>query len=146
MAESTKLFTVKILFDAKQITQKKLEGYARGILHEQLASVHMEIGIAVGGNLLLTLRGSLELVDACHREVTKTLIRQLGFSHYKLIDEAGDEIRIQAYPILAKIEQESINPYWKFLALNGGKLWESLRYLVLHAKGLVKEMQIIPWN
>lgn len=106
MAESTKLFTVKILFDAKQITQKKLEGYARGILHEQLASVHMEIGIAVGGNLLLTLRGSLELVDACHREVTKTLIRQLGFSHYKLIDEAGDEIRIQAYPILAKIEQE----------------------------------------
>lgn len=106
MAESNKLFTIKILFDPKQINKEKLEAHTRGVLQDQLANIQMEVGTTIGGNLILTLTGSLEVVDSCHREITKILIQRLKLRHYRLIDEAGDEVRIQAYPILAKIEQE----------------------------------------
>jgi predicted CopG family antitoxin len=56
-------------------------------------------------SLQLTLEGELEIIDACHDKVNKVLIRQSQLKTKRLLDEVGDEIRQQAYPILAAIEQ-----------------------------------------
>jgi hypothetical protein len=106
MVENPETFALKILFDPEQTSREKLEEQATGLLHEYLAQVRLEVGETTAGHLLLSIVGPLEGVDACHREIVDTLIKRFGRHHFRLIDEAGDEIRKQAYPILAKIEQE----------------------------------------
>ena len=104
-SENSEVFALKILFDREQISREKLEQQAKDVCREYLTDIILEVGNTIRGDLLLHITGSLEHVDACHREITSTLIGKLKRHHFRLIDEAGDEIRKQAYVILAEIEQ-----------------------------------------
>ncbi len=106
-SENGEVFALKILFDREQTSREKLEQQARKVCREYLTDIILEVGnTTIRGDLLLHITGSLEHVDACHREITSILIGKLKRHHFRLIDEAGDEIRKQAYTILAEIEQE----------------------------------------
>jgi hypothetical protein len=105
-SENGEVFALKILFDREQTSREKLEQQAKEVCREYLTDIVLEVGDTIRGGLLLHIKGSLEHVDACHREITSILIGKLKRHHFRLIDEAGDEIRKQAYIILAEIEQE----------------------------------------
>ena len=106
-ANKQDVFELKILFDGELIGRDKLEEQSRKVLAEHLANVELKTETTTSGHSLLSVKGPLISVDACHRAIAKVLIGRLGHTYFfRLIDEAGDEIRRRAYPILADLEQD----------------------------------------
>ena len=99
-------FVLRIQFDREQVDCDKVEEETRKILSARLSSVRLEVGTAKNGHPLLAVLGPLEEVDACHIEISRILIDKLQWRHFRLIDDAGDELRKRAYPMLAEIEQD----------------------------------------
>jgi len=97
--------------------------------------------------LELSIRGSLEEVDACHSRLNDNFVSR--YSCVRLRDEAGDEIRRRAYPTLAHIEQqlrEFINR--AMIEVRGFGWWDStipfltergIRDGVLEVEGKIKQ-------
>lgn len=100
-----KLYSLKLLFNQTQITSEELKSQADTILTDYLSQINLKIDTTHFGALLLTLQGTIEVTDKCHDKINKKLVTELELSFSRLLDEAGDEIRQQAYPILAEIEQ-----------------------------------------
>ena len=105
MPKDNNRYSLKLLFDNTQISKEELEQKAKEALQEFLPDIHLSVEVMYSTSLQLTLEGELEIIDACHDKVNKVLIRQSQLKTKRLLDEVGDEIRQQAYPILSAIEQ-----------------------------------------
>ena len=105
MPKDNKRYSLKLLFDNTQISKEELEQKVKDVLQEFLTNIHLSVEAMYSTSLQLTLEGELEIIDDCHDKVNKVLIRQSQLKTKRLLDEVGDEIRQQAYPILSAIEQ-----------------------------------------
>ncbi|MHC5818351.1 MAG: hypothetical protein ACYT04_21275 [Nostoc sp.] len=105
MFPNLKSYSLNLLFDNTQITLKELKKQAEDVLVEHLPEIDFKINTTHSGTLLLTLKGKIEVIDKCHDKIYKKLVKDSELNCLRLLDEAGDEIRQKAYPILAEIEQ-----------------------------------------
>jgi hypothetical protein len=105
MPKDNKRYSLKLLFDNTQISKEELEQKAKDVLQNFLPNIHLSVDAMYSTSLQLTLEGELEIIDTCHDKVNKVLITPSQLKTKRLLDEVGDEIRQQAYPILAAIEQ-----------------------------------------
>jgi len=107
MSQDNKLYSLKLLFDKTQISKEDLEQKAKDVLQEflPLPNIHLSVEAMYSNSIQLTLEGELENIDTCHDKINKEIITQSQLKTKRLLDEVGDEIRQQAYPILAAIEQ-----------------------------------------
>lgn len=102
MANTTR-YSLVFLFDGSQIGLDDLRQKASTAIEKHLSDVDLQVSSIDPGRLQLSIVGSLEDVDACHDKINRELFDR--HSCVRLRDEAGGEIRRQAYPILARIEQ-----------------------------------------
>ncbi|MBD1833462.1 hypothetical protein H6F61_12430 [Cyanobacteria bacterium FACHB-472] len=105
MSTDKKIYTLKLLFDNSQVSLEDLKQKTEEVLQKFLPN---DINLSVEANstsLELIIKGELEIVDDCHDEINKRLIGESQLRCKRLLDEVGDEIRQQAYPILSAIEQ-----------------------------------------
>ena len=105
MSTNNKLYTLKLLFDNSQVSLEELKQKTEEVLQKFLPN---DINLSVEANstsLELIIKGELEIIDDCHDEINKRLIGESQLRCKRLLDEVGDEIRQQAYPILSVIEQ-----------------------------------------
>lgn len=103
MAEDKDYFLV-FLIDGSQISKKDLDAKVKKIIGKHLNAISLTIEPLETNRLQLTIKGSLQTVDACH----KRMMNQGFFEKHHcplLKDDAGDEIRKKMYPRLASIEQ-----------------------------------------
>jgi len=105
MPKDNKRYSLKLLFDNTQISKEELEQKVKDVLQEFLTNIHLSVEAMYSTSLQLTLEGELEIIDTCHDKVNKVLITPSQLKTKRLLDEVGDEIRQQAYPILSAIEQ-----------------------------------------
>jgi hypothetical protein len=96
-------YELAFLFDASQVTRDDLKKRARALLQKHLAKVVLDVKSVEPGGVQLSITGPLEDVDACHDKLNAELSGR--YSCVRVLDEAGDDIRQRAYPILARIEQ-----------------------------------------
>lgn len=96
-------YALQFLFDASQITPDQLDERARALLRKHLPKIDLHVKSIKPGGVELSITGSLKDVDACHGKVNEELFER--HSCVRVLDEAGDQIRQRAYPILAQIEQ-----------------------------------------
>jgi DNA-binding phage protein len=104
-SEEQKHYHLEILFDGTQITLEELKKKASQALQEYLSDIELKVDSTNSAALNLAIKGTLEVVNACHKKINEILIEQSHLRAMRLLDEAGDEIRQRAYPILAEIEQ-----------------------------------------
>ncbi|MBI1742852.1 hypothetical protein HYR54_07255 [Candidatus Acetothermia bacterium] len=101
MSKDSEKYLLEILFDRNQIKPADLEKLInKRFPHE---------GWKVKNHLdhpLLSITSSLEDVDACHHKLEKFLREKNDLHFVRLTDEAGDEIRRRAYPLLSSMEQK----------------------------------------
>ena len=97
------LYSLEFLFEIAESSVDELRNSATRILEKHLSDVVLEIEPMDPQSAQLSIKGSLEDVDACHDKLNKELVERR--SCVRLRDEAGDEIRERAFPILARIEQ-----------------------------------------
>lgn len=105
MSKENKLYSLKLLFDKTQISKEDLEQKAKDVLQEFLQDIHLSVEAMYSNSIQLTLKGELTIIDTCHNKVNQGIITQSQLKTKRLLDEVGNEIRQQAYPILAAIEQ-----------------------------------------
>ncbi|MBW4449853.1 MAG: hypothetical protein KME38_24195 [Spirirestis rafaelensis WJT71-NPBG6] len=105
MFQEQKLYSLQFLFDGTQISLEELNQKTKGTLNQHLQDIEIKIEPVHSSFLLLTIKGSLEVVDVSHDLIDKSLINISKLRFKRILDEAGDEIRLRAYPILAEIEQ-----------------------------------------
>jgi hypothetical protein len=103
--DDQKLYSLEILFDATQVNLEELKDQAKKALQNYLTDINLKVEPTHPGYLQLTIKGTLEVIDACHNKINEILLNQSQLNFVRLLDEAGDEIRQRAYPILAEIEQ-----------------------------------------
>ena len=108
-AELNDLYTLEFLFDGSQIDKDDLwTRIHREFKLQRDSPIQVELEeIPSPGEtrcLKLSIQGSLKDVDRCHLLLRR---REVVDRRYCILlrDEAGDEIRQQAYPVLAQIEQ-----------------------------------------
>jgi hypothetical protein len=105
VANGNRTYKLVLLFDGKQVTrddlQRKIDKALAQVPDKKL-TVKKEGAKHVG----VYMEGSLEVVDRCHDELSRNLLNRRELRHFRLEDEAGDEIRLRAYPILSAIEQQ----------------------------------------
>ena len=99
------VYLLEILFNGSQIPQSELEESCKAILPPVSPRAFFEIVPEGPKNFLLRAKGSLEDLDTIHAEINENIIRRRELTCVRLTDEAGDKIRQEAYPILARIEQ-----------------------------------------
>ncbi|MDJ0735111.1 MAG: hypothetical protein QNJ47_13775 [Nostocaceae cyanobacterium] len=104
MSQEQNLYSLRLLFDSKQISSGELEEKVKDVLAEFLPYVEIKINQSSKG-IEFVLKGTLEVVDDCHHKINKKIVETDNLNFQRLLDEAGDKIRQQAYPILAEIEQ-----------------------------------------
>ena len=97
-------YLLEFLIDGTQIDRDTLEKDIAKTLGKYTSSVDWDVIQTTSQHFKLSIRGSLEDVDACHNRINKEFVNR--YSCIRLRDEAGDEIRQKAYPILAHIEQQ----------------------------------------
>lgn len=98
-------YSLQILFDGKQVTKEDFKEKAENAVQKYLENIELKIKSDHLDNYLLIIKGELSIVDECHKEIDKHLLQNSQLRGIRLLDEAGDEIRQQAYSILATIEQ-----------------------------------------
>ena len=106
---TTQTYKLEIHIDSQQITKESLEQKTNHVLCQYLeeSSISLEINTINTQNSSrhqLIINGDIESVDQCHNKIQKEIINKENLMFYHCIDEAGDEIRYKAYPILAYIE------------------------------------------
>jgi hypothetical protein len=104
-SEEQKHYRLEILFDGTQISLEKLTKETTHALQEYLSDIELTVAPTNSEAWKLVIKGTLEIIDACHERINKILFEQSQLRGMRLLDESGDEIRQQAYPILAEIEQ-----------------------------------------
>lgn len=104
MSEPKKEYLLKLLFDGTQVSQEELQEKAKDALQNVYPNIPL-VDKLHSTTLQLTLKGELEIIDKCHAKLNKVLIKEHQLKCKRLLDEAGDEIRRQAYPIISDIEQ-----------------------------------------
>lgn len=97
-------YLLQMLFDAGQINSVDLESRVRAAISGHDSQVGLKVE-TTGVGPLMSLQGPLSQVDECHHQINSKLLGAEPLSCVRLVDEAGDEVRCQAYPILASIEQ-----------------------------------------
>jgi hypothetical protein len=100
-------YKLEIHIDSQQITKESLEQKTNHVLCQYLEknSISLEINTPNSSCHQLIINGDIESVDQCHNKIQQKIINEGDLKFYRYIDEAGDEIRHIAYPILADIEQ-----------------------------------------
>jgi hypothetical protein len=101
-----KKYELKIVFDKSRIDEKHLYENAEKLRISSEINIELTAGNTQEGHPVLTVNGDLECVNDFHLEISKTLFKKLQLKHFRLIDQAGDEIRQRAFPIIAEIEQD----------------------------------------
>lgn len=99
------LYCLRLLFSNEQIGLKELQEKTESVLQKYIAYISLSITCNDKGSFVLEIHGTLDIVDACHDLINQKLLNKHQLKCIRLLDEAGDEIRRQAYPILAEIEQ-----------------------------------------
>jgi hypothetical protein len=104
---TTRTYKLEIHIDSQQITKESLEEKANHVLHKYVEKnlISLEINTPNSSCHQLIINGDIESVDQCHNKIQQKIINEKNLMFYHCIDEAGDEIRYKAYPILAYIEQ-----------------------------------------
>ena len=100
-------YKLEIHIDSQRITKESLEQKTNYFLQQYLeeTSISLEINTPNSSCHQLIINGDIESVDQCHNTIQQKIINKENLMFYRYIDEAGDEIRYKAYPILAYIEQ-----------------------------------------
>ncbi len=99
MAEDT--YSLVFFFDRKSISEDDLRQKVEKAISSRLKKVQPKISRIDNKRLQLSIKGTLGDVESCRDKINTNL---KDYPHILLIDEAANEIRQQAYPILAKIE------------------------------------------
>ncbi|HEY9803936.1 MAG TPA: hypothetical protein V6D25_26595 [Leptolyngbyaceae cyanobacterium] len=99
------LYRLRFLFSNQQITLNELKQETQHVLQKYITHIIFSINPDDNGFLVLEIEGNLDIVDACHDKINDKLLNKRQLKFIRQLDEAGDEIRRQAYPILAEIEQ-----------------------------------------
>ena len=99
------------IFDSQPISLEVLINKVEIALTDYLENIKLDITTVKDSDKVLyhriSLEGCLKDVDECHDRLEKAnILRQEPLNFYRYIDEAGEEIRSKAYPILAEIEQK----------------------------------------
>jgi len=118
-------YSLEFLIDETQVNSDDLKKSVARVLGRHRLSVDWKLAEMTFQHLKLSIRGSLEDVDACHKRLNQKFVNH--YSCIRLRDEAGNEIRHQAYPILAHIEQQLrafINR--AMIEVNGFDWWNSM--------------------
>lgn len=98
-------FTLQFVFDRTQIDRVKLEIEIPRVLYE-FSNLSIRVGLTSREHpLLLISSKSLSDMDKSHQVLLKQFIQKLDLRFFRLIDDAGDEFRKQAYEVLSEIEQ-----------------------------------------
>ncbi len=105
MSTDKKLYTLKLLFDNSQVSLEELKQKTEEVLQKFLPNIDLSVNAIYSTSLQLIIKGELKIIDNCHDEINKNLIEESQLKCNRLLDEVGDEIRQQAYPILSAIEQ-----------------------------------------
>lgn len=98
-------YKLQIVFDIEQVSPEQLNVQANRVLHEYISEIELSVSLTEYKQPLLSIKGTLNVIDMCHSEIEKILIEKHKWSHFRILDEAGDEIRSRAYPILSSVEQ-----------------------------------------
>jgi hypothetical protein len=98
-------YSLVFLLDESEIEQDALrKKAAKAVGQEHWLNLDPQVVMMESQVLKLSFEGSLEEIDDCHRRINENLAGQ--HSCILLRDEAGLEIRQQAYPVLARTEEE----------------------------------------
>ncbi|MEA5469875.1 hypothetical protein, partial [Spirulina sp. 06S082] len=100
-----KKYSLCLLFDSSQITPSELKSRIEDVLKKYLSDIELSIKPNHSKFIELNILGSRETLDKCHKKINKILLDKGGLTFIRLRDEVGDEVRKQAYSILADIEQ-----------------------------------------
>ena len=99
------------IFDDQPISLEDLTGKVELALTNYLENIKLDITTAKDKDKVLyhriSIEGCLQNVDECHYRLQEAnILRKEPLNFYRYIDEAGEQIRYLAYPILAEIEQK----------------------------------------
>jgi len=97
-------YSLEFLIDRTQIKRDALRKDIAKVLGKHVSSVNWELVQIPSQHFKLSIEGSLEQVDACHERLNREFVNH--YSCIRLRDAVSNEIRQQAYPILAHIEQQ----------------------------------------
>mgnify|MGYP001067994297 CR=1 FL=1 len=137
MVKATR-YSLVFLFDCSQDGLDNLRQEASTTIEKHLSDVDLQVDTIDPGRVQLCIVGSLEDVDACHDKLNAKLFHR--HSCIRLLDEAGDEIRRQAYPILARIEQLLRNFINRAMTeVTGFDWWDSMTPPSIRTRVLVVE-------
>jgi len=98
------IYTLEFLIDWTQVSLDDLKKRVAKVLDRHGLSVDWQVAQTTSQHLRLSIRGCLEDVDACHSRLNDEFVSE--HSCIRLRDEASDEVRQRAYPILARVEQQ----------------------------------------
>jgi len=118
-------YSLEFLIDETQVNSDDLKKTVASVLSKHVLSVDWQVIQTPSQHFKLSIKGSLKDVDTCHDRINKKFVNR--YSCIRLRDEAGNEIRHQAYPILAHIEQQLrtfINR--AMIEVNGFDWWNSM--------------------
>ena len=100
-AGEEQIYRLAFLFDASDGRQE-IEAAIKEALAKELHGIDLNIQL-VGKDLLrVEIAGSAPLIDACHQKLNKQVCTVYRFDRSE--DSLGEQIRAEAYPILARLE------------------------------------------
>jgi len=88
-------YLLEFLIDGTQINCDALKKDIAKVLGKHVSNVDWQVIQTTSQHFKLSIRGSLEDVDACHNRINKEFVNH--YSCIRLYDEAGNEIRQKAY-------------------------------------------------
>ena len=98
-----KQYQLELHFDALQLDEGALQEEIAALLDKWLDKVTLKVEKVMGGKVIqVRIAGNRDDVAACHGKITHHFFDKAPF--FRCVDEVGDELRQQAYPILAHIE------------------------------------------
>ena len=93
-------YLLVFLVDCSKINKNDLRIKVESILAKELPQIQLKVNERDSTSIELSISGSLENVDACHQKLNKSNeLNSENLTRWK--DDAGKEIRKQAYPSLA---------------------------------------------
>ena len=106
----TEKYKLEIHIDSEELSVNDLKSKVNDILNDYVDRVELKFDAINNDGTIqynkIFIQGSLEDVDECHAQLQTKIFTQEPLNFYRCIDEVGEEIRYQAYPILAEIEQK----------------------------------------
>lgn len=103
MPETT-TYSLVFLFDGTQTSQDELRKDAVKAMGRHEPNVTWDVIPRGPRHLVLSIGGPLQDVDACHQRINDRLMAR--YACIRLCDQAGEDIRRQAYPVVARIERQ----------------------------------------